>query len=228
MFKIYSEDYPFEVDEQGNVRNKHTKKRYRQSLRKGYYRVSTVVDGERVSVNVHRMVAGLFVPRENLEDDQVNHIDGDKLNNHYKNLEWCTSQGNRLHAYDRGIQKPSKGEANGRSLAKESDVHNICRLLEQGLRNKDISDELGVSKNIVRDIKKGLSWRDISSQYDFRVTWELGFSTATAKWICYRLQEGLDPVEIHTLCSNNRVSIEGIKKIRDGSAYQDISKHFEL
>lgn len=48
---------------------------------------------------VHRIVASTFMPNSNLDNLQVNHIDGDKSNNSLDNLEWCTSQENILHAF---------------------------------------------------------------------------------------------------------------------------------
>ena len=37
------------------------------------------------------------------EYDIVNHIDGNKMNNHYTNLEWCNISMNTQHAYDNGL-----------------------------------------------------------------------------------------------------------------------------
>jgi hypothetical protein len=44
----------------------------------------------------HRAVASLFVANpENYP--HINHIDGDRSNNHFKNLEWCTRSQNMFH-----------------------------------------------------------------------------------------------------------------------------------
>ena len=63
-------------------------------------------DGTRRNVYVHRLMAQTFLPNpENKRE--VNHIDGNKLNNNIDNLEWCTSSENRLHAYREGLNDGS-------------------------------------------------------------------------------------------------------------------------
>jgi hypothetical protein len=53
---------------------------------------------------LHRLVAITFIPNpENKE--QVNHIDGNKLNNNAENLEWVTNQENQIHKVNTGLYK---------------------------------------------------------------------------------------------------------------------------
>lgn len=53
---------------------------------------------------VHRLVCNAFYLKDPLRTE-VNHKDGNRLNNHYLNLEWCTSQENKIHAVNTGLRK---------------------------------------------------------------------------------------------------------------------------
>ena len=52
---------------------------------------------------VARLVAQTFIPNPE-NKPTVNHIDGDKLNNHIDNLEWATHSENMQHSYDEGLR----------------------------------------------------------------------------------------------------------------------------
>lgn len=65
----------------------------------GYKQVKLFKDGKKCYKRVHRLVAEAFLPNE-LNLPQVNHIDGDKLNNNISNLEWCDNKENTQHGYD--------------------------------------------------------------------------------------------------------------------------------
>jgi hypothetical protein len=51
---------------------------------------------------VHRLVALHFCKNEK---PQVNHLDGNKLNNNPSNLKWVTQSENLKHAYNMGLSK---------------------------------------------------------------------------------------------------------------------------
>ena len=75
--------------------------------RKGYYYVMLWDSNEQKATcrRVNRLVAQAFIPNpDNLPE--VNHIDGDKANNHASNLEWCTRSHNVKHSFDTGLKQP--------------------------------------------------------------------------------------------------------------------------
>lgn len=56
---------------------------------------------------IHRLVALAFIPNPN-NYNEINHIDGNKQNNHVENLEWCTHKQNFEHAKKIGLWKYNK------------------------------------------------------------------------------------------------------------------------
>lgn len=95
----------YEVSNLGKVRNKTTGKILRYQMNKthnGYARVT--MSGKRDYV--HRIVAGSFYDCD-LEDMQVNHLDGNKLNNSLGNLEVCTRKENMAHMVEHDLRHHS-------------------------------------------------------------------------------------------------------------------------
>lgn len=94
----------YEVNNLGDVRNKKTNRILKPQLNRtdGYYRVA--LNGKRYYV--HRLVADAFFDGDHDKID-VNHIDGNRLNNKLYNLEWCTRKENIRHAYINGLKYPT-------------------------------------------------------------------------------------------------------------------------
>lgn len=90
-----------------------------------YLQVQLNKDGYGLTKTIHRLVAEAFIQNPNLKPE-VNHIDGNKLNNNVCNLEWVTSSENSLHALSIGLQKPTKPQK-GKKLGNSSKYHNVLR-----------------------------------------------------------------------------------------------------
>ena len=79
---------------------------------RGYLIVQLRVNGKPLTKAIHRLVAEAWIPNpDNLSD--VDHIDGDRYNNHVDNLRWVTHGENIAHSFALE-NRTAKGESNGR------------------------------------------------------------------------------------------------------------------
>ena len=94
----------YEVSNTGRVWSHHGRGRWLRPAptRGGYLCVSLHRDGEGNTLSIHRLVAVEWVQNPH-NYPHVNHMDGDKTNNHYTNLEWVTHQQKIDHACDTGL-----------------------------------------------------------------------------------------------------------------------------
>ncbi len=93
----------YEINEKGEVRKRGKFKIIKPTTNfSGYLRVCLKKSGKQHTELVHRLVALNYITNhEGLP--QVNHKDGNKLNNHYSKLEWCTPLKNMQHASKIGL-----------------------------------------------------------------------------------------------------------------------------
>ena len=101
----------FLVSNDGEICNKKTGKILKQTLNKstGYYGVCVSLGsrGKKKVIKTHIAVANVFVSGRK-DGMMVNHKDGNKTNNNYDNLEWCTNQENSIHAVKMGLVPSAK------------------------------------------------------------------------------------------------------------------------
>lgn len=160
---IFSDRYL--INEYGEIYSIRSNKLISQRLDKyGYMRCNLYRDNKQVTITIHRLVALAFIENP-LNLPEVNHIDGNKKNNHVNNLEWVTSRENQLHAFKIGLQKGNKGESNGTSKYKEEDAIKVCELLKQKYTNKEIVNSTGYSISFIEKIKYGECWTYITKEY---------------------------------------------------------------
>lgn len=154
----------YTVCEDGTIINKAGKVLSTHDNGRGYLITSLRVDGKRKTFAIHRLLALAFIPNpSNL--GEVNHIDGNKLNNALDNLEWTTRGANIKHAYDNNLRSAS-GEKNARCKTTEETVRAICELLQQGLSSAEVRDK-GFEYRLVGSIKRRKNWTYISKDYSF-------------------------------------------------------------
>ena len=94
----------------------------------GYLQYTLEINGKRVRIRAHQLVASLFLEKPNSEETLiVNHKNGNKANNHYSNLEWTTYYGNNRHARQSGLNNVSESNRKRwrNKLWAEKVAHNI-------------------------------------------------------------------------------------------------------
>ena len=91
------------IDHKGNVDDAPHDITILVNNRTGYAFVHLYSGDSYKNKYVHRLVAEAFCNRFH-DKNEVNHIDGDKLNNDYKNLEWCNRSENIAHAFRTGLK----------------------------------------------------------------------------------------------------------------------------
>ena len=97
------------IDSLGRKRFRKGKVLHPDIAQNGYYRITLSKNGKRKQVYLHRLLAEHFIDNPN-DLPQINHKDGNKLNNNINNLEWCTVQENTIHAYKNGLIHHVKGK----------------------------------------------------------------------------------------------------------------------
>ena len=90
----------------------------------------------------------------------------------------------------------------------EDTVHEICKLMVLNWRNKEICEKFGLSKSILTNIRNGVSWADITDQYDYIKPRKERVSDRTKAWILTKHQEGLSADKIVEVSANKNVTLD--------------------
>jgi len=111
----------------------------------------------------------------------VNHIDGDKFNNHISNLEWCKNEDNLRHAWVNNLQ--SYGENRPNSQFTSEQVREIRLRLINGEKVKNLAQEFKVNLESIKRIQQYAAWK--------RQDWDLiepMMQVCKSKWLLITLQ----------------------------------------
>lgn len=127
----------------------------------GYFKVWLSKESKKKPFFVHRLVAEAFIVNaEKLPI--VNHMDGNKKNNHVDNLEWCTRSHNDKHAFEHGLRKATDGGTSKRVAKIDPDTNEILAIYESmsaAARVNDITvQSISYCANGKQEIAKGFKW----------------------------------------------------------------------
>lgn len=145
------------VSESGLVIMVGSMRRVPQRNSGGYARISVYHDGKSMDILVHRLVAEACCDGYS-NDITVDHIDGNKTNNHYSNLDCVSHHENMRRAWSKGLCSPVYGSKNGRSKIGESGAIYAKCMLVCGYARSKIASDLGVSISTINAIANGRTW----------------------------------------------------------------------
>lgn len=124
---------------------------------KGYRYVCLRVNGAPKTFQWHRLIMAAF---HGTSDLQVNHINGNKLDNRLANLEYVDGERNRLHAKS-VLDAYPKGSRHPNSVLNEKDVRMIKVAIRAGIPDSEIAEIFGCTAANIYVIRKGRGWTHV-------------------------------------------------------------------
>lgn len=128
------------------------------SLQRGYYFVSLYRQLKPFRIAVHALVAQAFIG-DRPKGFQVNHLDGNKLNNSFDNLEYCSPKENTRHAHATGLCDSKIGDNHHAAILRSVDIPVILDRLRRGDTCQKVADDYGVARYSITAISKGKLWK---------------------------------------------------------------------
>lgn len=148
----------------GQIKNNITGTILKQRINScGYFilNLSNGSVGKKRTLKVSRLVALAWIPNTD-NKSQVNHIDGNKLNNTIENLEWVTASENCIHSVKNNLSPSRLGENNGHSKLTESDVKALRKdKINNGMSNKQLGVKYGISHKHAAAICEYKRWKHV-------------------------------------------------------------------
>ena len=164
---INNQETFYSVSNLGRVRNDKTKTFLGGTVNNNGYQMVHLRQRIDKYCSVHRLVMKAFCPCENQDDLEINHIDGNKLNNVLSNLEWVTCSENIKHAFKIGL-KTQAGENNNASKYTEEQVLQAIELLKSKKYTcTEIDKKLGFCKDFTSSLKRKERWKYLTKDIDF-------------------------------------------------------------
>lgn len=138
----------YSVSECGDVYDAERKRNICQWVDNvGYLQCVLYKDKKKHHKRVHRLIADAFIENKN-NLPQVNHINGNKKDNNYKNLEWVTNSYNTKHGYDNNLYQFKRRSHRVVVLDKNNNYIRTYKSI------RAMCDSLGLNRKTVTSILK--------------------------------------------------------------------------
>ena len=164
VLRINGIETDYVISNKGRVFTKNGEREKATELNKnGYVKIALQIDKKAKLISVHRAVYESFVGNIPI-GMQINHKNGNKLDNSIENLEVVTPTENVQHAWRTGLSKKQfrVGTANPNCDHTEQEAIEVYTLLKtSNLKHKEIAELLNLDLKFVENISKGL-WADVT------------------------------------------------------------------
>lgn len=196
-----------------------------QFEKNGYLKCTIFEDDNVISQKfVHRLVAETFIPNPN-NLPEIDHIDCNKQNNLKDNLEWVTSKENKRRAWNNNLYNKNFGEDHYLTDMTDSCIRDVCQCIQDGMRNKEISEMFNIHKDLISHIKRGVAWKHISKDFNFKVKRLNRKPLKLIENICKLISEQKSDKEIFEII-DGRCSLADISRIRKKKIHCKISDKY--
>jgi hypothetical protein len=143
------------ITKEGVIYNSITKRTIRPYIKKfkkssNYYCVMLHLDKKQKHFLLHRILAECFIPNLN-NLPQINHKDGNSLNNNLSNLEWSSALNNNLHAINTGLRPTKLNKELADKIRQEYNSNKITQ--------KTLALKYSVGTTIINKIVNNISWK---------------------------------------------------------------------
>jgi hypothetical protein len=156
----------YQISNYGNIRsvervvkhpvskNNKIKSKQKSVFRKknSYIQVNLYKNSKVTGIVLHRLVAKAFIPNPE-NKPQVNHKNGNKLDNKVENLEWVTSKENIHHSIKTGLRKKRTGTYYSLTSKQLEEIHDLFGKIQQ----KQIALKYNVSEATISKIKNKIN-----------------------------------------------------------------------
>lgn len=177
-------------------------------------------------IYIHRAVGSAFLENDDPENKtQVDHLDGDHSNNTVENLEWVSKLENDIRAKEKGFI-PICEDKYGANFTNEQ-VHDICKMLVEGISSAEIARKYNVDPGTIYDIKARNTYTAISRNYNLPKTKRISnkLSEDMVHEVCRRLERGDRIIDIYTELHIDRSVVNSIKS---GRYFKHISSQYNI